>query len=117
VCLFEIDVQRLLPAIASARIYSPIPRFPTSLRDIALVVDIGTPSQVITDIIRGFPLVAEVNIFDVYTGEQVPAGKKSLAFRITYRSMERTLTDEEVNQVQQNILDRLAKELGATLRG
>jgi len=116
VCLFEIDVQRLLPAIESARIYSPIPRFPTSVRDIALVVDIGTPAQVITDIIRGFPLVAEVNIFDVYTGEQVPGGKKSLAFRITYRSMERTLTDDEVNQVQQKILDRLAKELGATLR-
>jgi phenylalanyl-tRNA synthetase beta chain len=57
-----------------------------------------------------------VDIFDVYTGEQVPRGKKSLAFRITYRSPERTLTDEEVNKVQQQILDRLAKELDATLR-
>jgi phenylalanyl-tRNA synthetase beta chain len=68
------------------------------------------------DIIQGFPLVAEANIFDVYVGEQVPRGKKSLAFRITYRSLERTLTDDEVNKVQQQILDRLAKELGATLR-
>jgi phenylalanyl-tRNA synthetase beta chain len=57
-----------------------------------------------------------VNIFDVYTGEQVPKGQKSLACRIIYRSLERTLTDEEVNGIQQKILDRLAKELGATLR-
>jgi phenylalanyl-tRNA synthetase beta chain len=116
VCLFEIDIEKLLPVTISPQVYSPIPRFPTSLRDIALVVDIRTPAQSVVDIIRGFPLVAEVNIFDVYTGEQVPKGQKSLACRIIYRSLERTLTDEEVNGIQQKILDRLAKELGATLR-
>jgi phenylalanyl-tRNA synthetase beta chain len=116
VCLFQIDLEKLLPATTTLPVYHPIPRFPTSLRDIALVVDISTPAKDIVDIIQGFPLVAEANIFDVYVGEQVPRGKKSLAFRITYRSPERTLTDEEVNQVQQQILDRLAKDLGATLR-
>lgn len=116
VCLFEIDLEKLLPATTSPLVYSPIPRFPTSLRDIALVIDMGTPAQRIVDIIQSFPLVAEVNIFDVYTGEQVPKGKKSLAFRIIYQSPERTLTDDEVNNVQQQILDSLAKELGATLR-
>ncbi len=116
VCLFQIDLQKLLPATTSPHVYRPIPRFPTSLRDIALVVDISTPAQRIVDIIQGFPLVAEVNIFDVYIGEQVPKGKKSLAFRIIYQSPERTLTDDEVKKVQQQILDRLSKELGATLR-
>jgi len=61
-------------------------------------------------------LVTSVALFDVYVGEQVPAGKKSLVYRITYQSPGRTLTDEEVNKVQQQILKRLATELGAGLR-
>jgi len=60
--------------------------------------------------------VAEVEIFDVYTGGQVPPGKKSMAYRLTYQSMKQTLTDEQVDKVQQQILDKLSKELGATLR-
>ncbi len=60
--------------------------------------------------------MAELEIFDVYAGGQVPAGKKSLAYRISYQSMTKTLTDEQVDQVQQKILDKLSSELGATLR-
>jgi phenylalanyl-tRNA synthetase beta chain len=60
--------------------------------------------------------VARVTPFDVYSGGQVPVGKKSLAYRILYQSSSRTLTDEEVNQAQGKILDRLQRELGATLR-
>ena len=56
-------------------------------------------------------------MFDVYSGEQVPPGKKSLAFSIRYQSLERTLADEEVNQAHQQITDRLQREFGATLRG
>jgi phenylalanyl-tRNA synthetase beta chain len=70
----------------------------------------------VLDIIKGFPLVGQVNLFDVYSGEQVPAGKKSLAYRITYQSPTHTLTDDEVNKVQHEILDRLSQEFGATLR-
>ena len=72
--------------------------------------------QQVKKIIQSFPLVEQVEIFDVYSGEQVPAGKKSLAYRISYRSPKHTLTDEEVNQVQQQILNRLNAELGAVLR-
>jgi len=61
-------------------------------------------------------LVAGVDVFDVYTGEQVPRGKKSLAYRITYQSVTQTLTDEQVEPVQRRILDRLSRELGAALR-
>jgi phenylalanyl-tRNA synthetase beta chain len=116
VYLFEIDLERLLPATMSPHKYRPIPRFPITLRDIALVVDAEIPSKSVNDIIEGSSLVARVTLFDAYAGEQVPRGKKSLAFRIVYQSPSRTLTDEEVNEEQQRILDRLHRELGATLR-
>ena len=70
----------------------------------------------VQEIIAGFPLVGQVSLFDVYSGNQVAPGKKSLAYRVEYQSPTHTLTDEEVNKVQQQILDRLSRELGATLR-
>ncbi len=116
VSLFEIDLEMLLPATEQPRRYQPIARFPPTLRDIALVVDSATPSKKVQDIIQSSPLVAKVTLFDVYSGEPVPPGRKSLAFRIHYQSPKRTLTDEEVNQEQESILERLHRELGATLR-
>ena len=116
VYLFEISLPVLLPFTQEHRMFQPIPRFPTMLRDIALVVDAGTAYQKVVDVIKGFPLVEQVSLFDVYSGNQVPSGKKSLACRITYQSSSHTLTDEEVNKVQQKILDKLSRDLGATLR-
>jgi phenylalanyl-tRNA synthetase beta chain len=115
VYLFEFNLPLLLPFIGH-RMYTPIPKFPATIRDIALVVDISVPHQKIVDIIRAVSLVTDVILFDVYVGEQVPAGKKSLAYRLTYQSPNRTLTDEEVNKVQQQILKRLAADVGASLR-
>jgi phenylalanyl-tRNA synthetase beta chain len=71
----------------------------------------------VKDIIQSFPLVEQAEVFDVYAGDQVPPGKKSLAYRISYRSPAHTLTDEEVNRVQQQIINRLSKEISAVLRG
>ena len=116
VYLFEIDLERLLPATMAPLKYRPIPKFPITLRDIAVVVNEEIPSKRVQDIIEGSPLVSRVTLFDFYTGKQVPAGKKSLAFRILYQSPSRTLTDEEVNRAQQEIVSRLSRELGATLR-
>jgi len=82
----------------------------------ALIVDTGISHQGVSDIITSFPLVNQVTLFDVYSGDQVPRGKKSLAYRIAFQSPAHTLTDEEVNQVQQQILNKLSGELGATLR-
>jgi len=115
--LFEIDLGRLLPLTARRRQYQPLPRFPSTVRDIALVVDTLLPYQKVADIIASFPLVNQVTLFDLYTGEQVPAGKKSLAFRVVYQSPTRTLNEEEVNEAQQQILDKLYQEVDATLRG
>jgi len=87
------------------------------VRDIALVLDNDVDHRQVVDIIQGFPLVKGVTLFDVYTGKQLPPGKKSLAYRINFQSTEHTLTDEEADKVQQKILKRLSGELGASLRG
>jgi len=116
VYLFEIDLTALLPFTVGHKMFQPIPRFPPTVRDIALIVDATATHQQVQELIKSFPLAAEVEIFDVYTGGQVPKGKKSLAYRITYQSMTQTLTDEQVDRVQQEILDKLSRELGATLR-
>ena len=117
VCLFEIDLEKLLLATFAPRKYRTLSKFPATTRDIALVVNADVPSKGIRDIIEGSPLVVKVTLFDVYTGQQIQRGKKSLAFRIAYQSPERTLTDEEVDKAQQQIIERLAKQFGATLRG
>ncbi len=116
VYLFEIDLEALLPYTTAVRMYKPIPRFPAMVRDMALVIDAGVTHRQITGIMESYPLVTQVAIFDVYSGEQVPQGKKSFAYRLTYQSPDHTLTDKEVNRVEKQILGRLTKELGATLR-
>ena len=116
VYLFEINLTTLLPFTLGHKRFQPILRFPATVRDMALVIDAQITHQKIQDIIKSFPLVVQVNLFDIYSGEQVPPDKKSLAYRITFQSPTHTLTDEEVNQVQQKILDKLSGELGATLR-
>jgi phenylalanyl-tRNA synthetase beta chain len=114
--LIEIDLDKLSSFTVSLKKYQPIPRYPGTTRDIALLVDERTAYQQICAIIQDFPLVNSVTLFDLYVGEQVPAGKKSFAFRVVYQSSTRTLTDEEVDKVQQQILERLERELGAALR-
>jgi phenylalanyl-tRNA synthetase beta chain len=116
VCLLEVDLQRLLPKVARTRACEPIPRFPSSSRDVALVLDEHVPYSSVEGIIRGFPLVREAVLFDVYRGDQVPEGKKSYAVRIVYQSPSHTLTDEEVEHRHREMLDKLGRELGATLR-
>ena len=114
--LVEINITTLLPFTTGHRMFQPIPRFPAVLRDIALIVDSGVTHYSIQNIIKGFPLVAGTTVFDIYSGSQVPLGKKSLAYRITFQSPDHTLTDDEVDKVQQQIIDRLSRELDASLR-
>ena len=116
ICLIEIDLVKLSGRIAGTKEYQSIPRFPSVTRDIALIVDEQIVYRTVENIIRGFPLTTKVTLFDLYRGEQVAEGKKSLAIRIVYQSPSRTLTDEEVDQTQERMLARLRQELGATLR-
>ncbi len=116
VYLFEINVTAVLAFTIGYKMFQPIPRFPATVRDMALVVDTEVTYQRVQDIIKSFPLVSRLTIFDVYSGEQVPPGKKSLAYRVVFQSPTHTLTEREVNKVQQQILDKLSSELSATLR-
>jgi len=115
-CIIEIDLEKLLANITVTKKYQPIPRFPSVTRDIALVLDEQVSYRTVENIIRSFPLVTEVTLFDLYQGKQIPKGKKSFAIRIIYQSPEHTLTDEKVDQTQEQMLSRLHQELGATLR-
>ena len=116
VYLFEINIPLLLPLMKD-KVYRPIAKFPATVRDIALVVDAGVTHQQILDTMKGFSLVTDVALFDVYSGGQVPAGKKSMAYRLTFQSPDKTLIDQQVNGVQTSILKKLTTGLGASLRG
>jgi phenylalanyl-tRNA synthetase beta chain len=114
--LIEIDSDKLLSLAGGLKKYQPIPRYPSTSRDIALLVDGKVTYQQICDVVQKFSLVNSVALFDLYAGEQVPAGKKSLAFRVIYQSPTHTLTDNEVDKVQQQILDKLQHDFRAILR-
>jgi phenylalanyl-tRNA synthetase beta chain len=116
VSLLEIDLDKLLSKIATTRGYQSVSRFPSIARDIALVIDEQVTYRGVEKIIESFPLVTKITLFDVYRGEQITEGKKSFAIRIVYQSPSRTLTDQEVDQTQKQMLAKLADELGATLR-
>ncbi len=117
VAMFEIDVEALAEAASSgARGFAPASRFPSAERDLALIVDENVPSADIQRIIDRNGIVAACTPFDVYSGPGVPAGKKSIAYRIEYRSLRGTLTSDQVDKAQQGILRQLSREFGAELR-
>ncbi len=93
-------------------------RYPASGRDLALVVSEEVEAARVEKVIceTGSPLLGDVRLFDVYRGEQVGDGQKSLAYSLSYRAADRTLTDAEVDAVHQAIRERLAREVGAQLR-
>jgi phenylalanyl-tRNA synthetase beta chain len=115
---FEIDLQKLLEHLHFERTYQPIPRFPAVERDLSVVVDEKIQAGDLLEALRrsGGELLRSVELFDVYTGEPIPSGKKSLSFSLRFASNERTLTEEEVDQLISEILRDLAEAFGATLR-
>ncbi|MBI4310473.1 MAG: phenylalanine--tRNA ligase subunit beta [Chloroflexi bacterium] len=118
VAFFELDLDALLPLLPqSARAFAPLAEYPGAYRDLALLADAGVPAAQVEAVIRRHPLVESVALFDVFTGGNVPAGKRSLAYRIHYQSAKGTLTSEAVAAAQEHILRELQRETGATLRG
>lgn len=100
------------------KIYRPLPKYPSTSRDIALIVSEGILAGQMESIIRdkGGRILESVQLFDVYRGEQVEQGKKSVAFKLTYRDPDKTLTDKEVAQVHDKVLQALEEKLSAVLR-
>jgi phenylalanyl-tRNA synthetase beta chain len=119
VFMAEIDFEALSHHIPDSHLVRPVPRFPAIRQDIALVVDESTPANQVqaTIMAAGGHLLADARLFDVYRGEQIGAGKKSLAYTLTFQAEDRTLTDQEAAKAQSRIVKRLEKELGARLRG
>jgi phenylalanyl-tRNA synthetase beta chain len=116
--VLEFDLDALLAGRGEVLRMTPISAHPPVYEDLAVVVDERLPAVRVQHMIAqtGSPLVRSVLLFDVYRGEQVGAGKKSLAYRLTYQADDRTLTDREVAKLRGKIVRRLTRELEATLR-
>jgi len=115
----EIDLASLAAHIPDNFAVRPAPRFPVVRQDVALVVDEGIPAEQVQAAIvqAGGQLLIEARLFDVYRGLQIGAGKKSLAYTLTFSADDRTLTDQQVAKVQARIVRGLESALGARLRG
>jgi phenylalanyl-tRNA synthetase beta chain len=114
----EIDLEALLKAIPTRMTVEPVPSYPPVLEDLALTVDESITAGQIGTLIRqtGGKNLVDIRLFDIFRSIQIGAGKKSLAYSLTYQSPERTLTDQEVAQIRGRIIKRLEQELGAKLR-
>lgn len=116
--IFELDLEALIEVEGVGPSYRPLPKYPAVLRDVAVIVPEEVTSFSVQKVIESLrlDLVEDVRLFDYYAGKPVPEGKKSLAYTITYRSLDRTLTDEEVNALHLAIVDALRVKLGAQIR-
>ncbi|GCE18050.1 phenylalanine--tRNA ligase subunit beta [Dictyobacter kobayashii] len=116
--LAEFDLEALYAAVPSEIVYQPISRHQELTRDLALVVDQHIAAQDIKrDIVRhGGELLRSVDLFDVYTGDPIPAGKKNLTYTLVYQAQNRTLKDAEANELQERIIRLLNEDFGAILR-
>jgi phenylalanyl-tRNA synthetase beta chain len=114
---FDLNVDLLTGQVSEEKHAQSLSRFPPTSRDIALIVDDKLEAQGIVNFITvlGQELIEEVEIFDIYRGSPIPAGKKSMALRFTYRSFERNLTDEEVNAIHEGVTRKVLKKFKAQL--
>lgn len=112
VVVFDIDFEKLRKLCSEETIYQPISRFPAAVRDLAVLVPRGTKVvEVLNKInVTGGSLVKDVDLFDIYEGEELPQGKKNLAFHIIYQSELRTLKSEEIDKIQQKIIKALEED-------
>ena len=118
VYIFELDAKTVMKYMAKDFKYKSLPKYPAMTRDLAMLVATDINSA---DIEKAMTKAAgqnlvQITLFDVYTGKQVEAGKKSLAFSLTFQSNDKTLTDAEVNTAIEKIVAKLQKDFDADLR-
>jgi phenylalanyl-tRNA synthetase beta chain len=113
--LFELDLARLLEYCPTRVVYEELPRFPAVVRDLAVVTEDGFASDQVVHFVREWgkasQLIEDVRVFDQYVGPPIAAGKKSLAYSISYRAPDRTLTDAEVNEVHAQLIAAVTRAL------
>ena len=116
VALFELDLAKILEHVPARKLVASVSRFPSVEQDVAVVLDDEVPAGAVRAAFEGSPLVASAQPFDVYRGDQLPDGKKSVALSVRYQAPNRTLTQEDADREQTKILKRLQKQFGAELR-
>ena len=116
---FELDLDSLIEASPATIAYAEVSPYPEVRQDLAFVVDEDVPAAALVDAIReaAGDALRHIEPFDEYRGEQIGAGKRSLAFRVAFGSTDRTLTDEEASELRTRIVSALAERFGAELRG
>jgi phenylalanyl-tRNA synthetase beta chain len=114
----ELRLDALLAEAAVIKRFEPLPVFPAVARDVAMIVDEAVTHAQVMAVVRDFKnkLLVRTDLFDVFRGKNIPAGKKSLAYSMTYRAADRTLTDEEVNRIHEKLKQRLRESLGCEIR-
>lgn len=112
------EFENILKLSNFEKIYTPLPKYPAVTRDLAFICDDLTESGAIEEIIyqAGGKIIKEVKLFDIYKGGQIPSNMKSLAFTVSMRADDRTLTDEEADKAVTKILSELEKQIGVKLR-
>ncbi|BCX05259.1 MAG: phenylalanine--tRNA ligase beta subunit [Candidatus Roseilinea sp.] len=118
VLIADFDLEALRRAVAKDYVVRDVPRFPATIEDLAIVVNEDVPAATVAQVIRqaGGALLRDVRLFDVYRSEQIGAGKKSLAYSLTYQAEDRTLTDKDVEKLRAKIIRAVEGQLGATVR-
>jgi phenylalanyl-tRNA synthetase beta chain len=114
----EIDLEALRGVLPARHLYQPVPRFPAALRDVAVIVPESLPAERVASEIRaaGGALLRNIRLFDLYRGDSIPAGTKSLAYALTYQADDRTLKEDEVKKAHDKIMGRLKHVLKAQIR-
>lgn len=112
VVLFDIDFEKLIKLCSEEHEYQPISRYPAAVRDLAILVPIRVRVEEVLNKIHAVagPLIRDIDLFDLYEGEEIPRGKKNLAFHIVYQAEDRTLKAEEIDKIQKEIIKILEKE-------
>ncbi|HEY4601121.1 MAG TPA: phenylalanine--tRNA ligase subunit beta [Cerasibacillus sp.] len=116
--VFDLNGEAILDAHTHHATYDPIPKYPSIERDIAFILDQDVLAGDVKSLIEklGSPLVKEVQIFDVYSGEHLPEGKKSVAYHLVYQDPNKTLKDDEVEESFKQIIDQVNKTFNAYVR-
>ena len=115
----ELDLDVLAGLYGGGIRYQDIPKYPSSSRDVAFLVgkEVAAGKMIAIAVDSKEELLEKVCVFDVYDGKGIPAGMKSLGLRFSYRAVERTLTDAEINDVHGRIVRQIIAECGAKIRG
>lgn len=114
----ELNFNKLIDKAMTVKVFTEIPKYPGISLDIAILVDDAILNEQVLDVIKsaGGSLLKQVSLFDLYTGKGVPEGKKSMAYSMLFSAPDRTLTDQEALDTQDQIIKKLNEELGAEIR-